>query len=253
MFLENKKFFKNRMPFTSCPVTSYTDASLNEVFNSNPTDISENIYPLGGLLSKLPHTIEKGQLTETQLKVIIDNITSDNQKIIPTIHSYKNKEELKLKQNEFMTYINREYCHYYSRYAFCLRTLLNNINETNKSGTNSTLKNTIDNNLKNTIKLNTKLNLLIQIINKINITLRTFIETNEAESLESDRSLIEVQNKLKYHIDTLSSNNAITKLNKEMVKYTEEKARYTDNLLKMYSVLNIVVLGLLVYVYKSAS
>ena len=37
-----------------------------------------------------------------------------------------------------------------------------------------------------------------------------------------------------------------------MVKYTEEKARYTDNLLKMYSVLNIVALGLLVYVYKSA-
>ena len=37
-----------------------------------------------------------------------------------------------------------------------------------------------------------------------------------------------------------------------MVKYTEEKGRYTDNLLKVYSVLNIVVLGLLVYVYKSA-
>ena len=37
-----------------------------------------------------------------------------------------------------------------------------------------------------------------------------------------------------------------------MVKYTEEKSRYTNNLLKMYSVLNIVALSLLVYVYKSA-
>lgn len=251
--MENKKFFKNRMPFTSCPVTSYTDASLNEVFNINPTDISENVYPVGGLLSKLPSTIEKGQLTETQLEAIIVYITNNNQKIIPTIHSYKNKEELKLKQNEFMTYINREYCHYYSRYAFCLKTLLTNINETNKPVTDPRLKDKIDNNLKNTIKLNTKLNLLIQIINKINITLRTFIETNEADSIKSDKELKDVQDKLKYHLDTLSSNNAITKLNKEMVKYTEEKARYTDNLLKMYSVLNIVVLGLLVYVYKSAS
>jgi hypothetical protein len=37
-----------------------------------------------------------------------------------------------------------------------------------------------------------------------------------------------------------------------MVEYTEEKSRYTDNLMKMYSVLNIVVVGLLVYVYKAA-
>jgi hypothetical protein len=37
-----------------------------------------------------------------------------------------------------------------------------------------------------------------------------------------------------------------------MVKYSEEKARYSDNLLKMYSFLNVVALGLLIYVYKAA-
>ena len=49
----------------------------------------------------------------------------------------------------------------------------------------------------------------------------------------------------------ISSSDAVTKLNKEMVKYTEEKNRYTENLLKTYSVLNIVALGLLIYIYKS--
>ena len=38
-----------------------------------------------------------------------------------------------------------------------------------------------------------------------------------------------------------------------MVKYSEEKARHTDNLLKLYSFLNVVALGLLVYIYKAAN
>jgi len=37
-----------------------------------------------------------------------------------------------------------------------------------------------------------------------------------------------------------------------MVKFSEEKNRYSANLLKLYSFLNVVALGLLVYVYKAA-
>ena len=59
--------------------------------------------------------------------------------------------------------------------------------------------------------------------------------------------------KLQYHNKILASSDATNILNKEMVKYTEEKARYNNNLLKLYSFMNIVALGLLVYVYKSAN
>ena len=48
------------------------------------------------------------------------------------------------------------------------------------------------------------------------------------------------------------SNDAVTKIQKEMVRYTEEKGRRTDNLLNMYSFLNIFALGMLIYVYKAA-
>jgi hypothetical protein len=44
----------------------------------------------------------------------------------------------------------------------------------------------------------------------------------------------------------------VSKMNKDMVKFSEEKNRYSANLLKLYSFLNVVALGLLVYVYKSA-
>ena len=91
------------------------------------------------------------------------------------------------------------------------------------------------------------MNDLIQIVNEITIQLKqTDVVGNLNTVMKESQSKLMEQNKI------LSSTDVVTKLNKEMVKYTEEKGRYTDNLLKVYSVLNIVVLGLLVYVYKSA-
>ena len=59
--------------------------------------------------------------------------------------------------------------------------------------------------------------------------------------------------KLKYQTDIIKSNQNGTKISREMIKYTEENARYTDNLLKMYSFLNVVALGLLIYIYRAAN
>jgi len=53
--------------------------------------------------------------------------------------------------------------------------------------------------------------------------------------------------------EIIKSSQGVTKINKEMMKYTEEKGRYTDNLLKMYSFLNIVTFGLLIYIYRAAN
>ena len=64
--------------------------------------------------------------------------------------------------------------------------------------------------------------------------------------LKSQRDKLQEQNTI------IQSNEASMRLKKEMVKYSEEKAQYSNNLLKMYSFLNIVALGLLVYVYKAA-
>ena len=66
------------------------------------------------------------------------------------------------------------------------------------------------------------------------------------KKVQDQKGKLEEQNKI------ISSSEATTKLRKEMVKFTEEKARRSDNLLKLYSVLNIVAIGLLVYVYKAS-
>ena len=76
-------------------------------------------------------------------------------------------------------------------------------------------------------------------------TLRKEIEEFN-KNLRLKRDKLEEQNRV------IQSNEATMRLQKAMVSYTEEKGRYSDNLLKMYSFLNIVALGLLIYVYKAA-
>ena len=66
------------------------------------------------------------------------------------------------------------------------------------------------------------------------------------QTIQENRTKLTKQNQI------ISSSEAVTKIKKEMVKYSEEKARYTDNLLKLYSFLNVVALGLLVYVYRAS-
>jgi hypothetical protein len=64
--------------------------------------------------------------------------------------------------------------------------------------------------------------------------------------------MLKNKEKMESQGNMIRSNQASTTIQKEMVKYTEEKARYNDNLLKVYSFLNIVALGVLLYVYKAA-
>ena len=77
--------------------------------------------------------------------------------------------------------------------------------------------------------------------------------TNLQSELQAfDKKIREQKVKLDAQNKIISSNQATTELNKQMVKFTEQKAKYSDNLLGLYSFLNIVALGLLIYVYKSA-
>ena len=101
--------------------------------------------------------------------------------------------------------------------------------------------------------LNSKLISLSKIINDITAEFLKMKTANEVEINKFNDEIVKNQKNLIEQNNIISSNQSKVLLHKEMVKYTEEKNKYTDNLLKVYSVLNIVVLGLLVYVYKSVN
>jgi hypothetical protein len=161
-------------------------------------------------------------------------------------------ENFAKKDAGFINALKSEYCFYDSRYKYALQQLIAKlqIGYTNNDQTNQVL---IQNYLKATQGLNQRLNDLSQITNEI-----TRQRLQETQNLNTDINKINSDlsarsAKLAEQNKILSSQQATALLYKDMVKYTKEKANAQNNLLTLYSFLNIVALGLLVYVYRSAA
>ena len=99
---------------------------------------------------------------------------------------------------------------------------------------------------------NQKLNDFIQMVTAISSDMLTSSDRLQTELAALNNELASQRTKLEEQNNIIMSNDAVTKIQKEMVRYTEEKGRRTDNLLNMYSFLNIFALGMLIYVYKAA-
>jgi len=219
-----------------------TCSSYVEFRHKAPTDNDLHLTYNSGLLPLQPNgdmDRENGILKSTVVDTIVLNLK--NSGIIPTL---TNTDLFIKKQNDLIQNVKSEYCFYYSRYAYSLQKLLKAMSDSNTVVINKYLD--------YTQSLNKKMNDLIQIINGVNGEL-LLSNTDMTQGIKKfDDEIKQLHMKLVNQNKIISSNEAVAKLNKEMVKYTEEKSRYTNNLLKMYSVLNIVALSLLVYVYKSA-
>jgi hypothetical protein len=145
----------------------------------------------------------------------------------------------------------QEYCFYDSRYRASLQYLFTAIRNATSNNTAES-KQVIDLRLQTTKTLNRKVNDMIQIMNAITEKMMKSSTTLQAEIEQFNKRLREQRDKLEEQNKIIQSNEATMQLQKEMVKYSTEKARYSDNLLKMYSFLNVVAFGLLLYVYKAA-
>jgi hypothetical protein len=146
--------------------------------------------------------------------------------------------------------IKREYCFYASRYQYALNTLIEKLQKGYPS-TNTDNKAMIDSKLNITIQLNRKLNDIIQIVNEFTKTRLAQSQTYNDNLNALNDSLMVKSKALAAQNTTLKSGQADALLYKEMVKYTREKTNYTNNMLMLYSFLNITALGLLFFAYQS--
>lgn len=228
----------------SCPVkTALTDTELSQTFGNSVTQ---------GLLPSVPNGASdrdgNGVLNKKTIDAILSSLKSSG--VIP-IATATNAENFAMKQKTLLKNIQAEYCFYESRYKYSLEKLFNAIQQGYMNNT-SDAQSVIQKYLASTQALNQRLNDLTQIINGVTDDMLSSATNLEAEIKAFDTHIKEQQGKLAQQNKIISSGQAITTLNKQMVKFTEQKAKYSDNLLGLYSFLNIVALGLLVYVYKSA-
>lgn len=227
------------MTFTCPKQTSITDSELQQTFP--------------GLLPATPNgdsdRDSTGLLTPNAVQAIIASLKGSG--VIPT-STKDTKSQGNSKQSALLSTIKSEYCFYDSRYKYALEKIFSEVQHGYLNNTPATSAST-----KKYIALaqalNRRLNDLIQIVNAITEDMMSSSTSIDTEMTTMSQSMQDQKKKLEQQNKTISSNEAAMKIRKEMVKYSEEKARHTDNLLKLYSFLNVVALGLLVYIYKAAN
>jgi len=220
---------------------SFTEAELNALF---PNGILPESIDISNRNSS-------GLLTDTYIISFVASLKTRG--IIPVLTTINENENVyHSKVDSLLTGCKSEYDHYYTRYVAILNILFTAIRDQYTVNSTDNQTKVANSNVK-LLNLNIKLNDLIQIMQGISNDMLQTSNAMEAELTAFQESMVKTKQKLKYQTDIIKSNQNGTKISREMVKYTEENARYTDNLLKMYSFLNVVALGLLIYIYRAAN
>ena len=228
----------------SCPnQTSLTDTDLNATFGNGTVQ--------GLLPSSAKPASDRdgnGMLNKNAIQSIISSLKGSG--VIPNVQT-TTPEIYTKKAQDLLKNVQSEYCFYEARYKYSLQRLLNAIQQGYMNNTGD-VQNAVQRYLGTTQGLNQRLNDLTQIINGVTDDMLSSTNNLQDEIQAFDKQIREQKTKLDAQNKIISSNQAASELNKQMVKFTEQKAKYSDNLLGLYSFLNIVALGLLIYVYKSA-
>jgi hypothetical protein len=221
--------------------TSFTQSELNASYSAST-----------GLLPSTVNGRSDREATGLLKDTVVLSIVTGHQGsgVIPR-PTPSNPEQYITKQQTFITDVKAEYCYYESRYKYALNQLFTAIASGYPTSTVA-IQTTVQTYLTMTQRFNQRLNDFTQIMNATVSAMMTNSSDVDREITQYNNQIQEKQKKLDEQNQIIISNEAGMKIKKDMVKYTEEKARHTNNLLKMYCFLNVVTVGLLVYVYKAA-
>jgi hypothetical protein len=159
--------------------------------------------------------------------------------------------EFAAKMKMFVESLREEFCYYDSRYKVAMQKWVALVTDASYREDANITNADIQQYATIATQLNYKLNLLVQLTRAV-----SNYQYSQSKQKQED---IEALNKdfnsryaaTKGQMAQLSNLTSTEDLRKRMVGYTQEKARATDNLLSLYAFLNVVALGVLVYVYKS--
>lgn len=145
-----------------------------------------------------------------------------------------------------------EYCFYHARYTYAIEKLVDSLQKETSPDALKTPSPRSAFYLKHAQHLHQQLMDFIQTVQGITQALQDASQPMEPAMATFSRDLQSQQGKLEAQQKVIRSNQAPAALYKQMVRYSEEKKRRSDQLLHLYTFLNVVALGLLVYVYKAA-
>ena len=145
-----------------------------------------------------------------------------------------------------------EYCFYYARYTYAIEKIVESLRQETAPDALKSLPPRSTFYVTHAQHLHQQLMDFIQTVQGIMKARQDASQPVDPAMATFSHDLQAQQGKLEAQQKVIRSNQAPAALYKQMVRYSEEKKRYSDRLLHLYTFLNVVALGLLVYVYKAA-
>ena len=151
-----------------------------------------------------------------------------------------------------------EYCFYHARYTYAIQKIVESLEKEMGPYKLVSLQPSLDSSsrvafyLKHAQTLHQRLMDFIQTVQGLTQAYHDAAQPIDPAMASFSQELQTQQGKLEEQQKVIHSHQPHAKLYKQMVRYSEEKKRYSDRLLNLYTFLNVVALGLLVYVYKAA-
>lgn len=226
--------------------TSLTDSDLQAVFGNGTNQ--QSILPAG---TPAESRDENGLLTPEAVKTLVGKLSTAG--IVPV--AGRNASDTSVaayiqKDKTMLANIRAEYCFYESRYKYALQQLIAKLQAGYNANDAGNTQN-IQRYLQASQNLNQNLNDITQITAGIAELRRQTTQANNKEIQALSAAMDAKSKQLQKQSEVLSGQEGAANLYKDMMRYSREKVRATDNLLSMYSFLNIFALGMLVYVYMS--
>lgn len=220
----------------------YSDSQLNETF------------PRGFANANLEVNATTGRIAVSALQTHYNTLKTSG--IIPGTPFVANSNDVDLPKQQandqaMFNAIQQEYCFYESRYKYALRQFLDKA--TSRVATDNAAAQKY---LTITIRLNRTLNSLIEIMSFMG-TQRVSSTNAYVQSINTNNAQIEANRaSLQATFDKLrggsSGTDSILTVQKEMVEYTKQKNAAVTNQISLWAALNVLALGTIFYVYRSA-
>ena len=230
-------------------IGSFTDTELLASFAGN----------LAILPVSLPSTNDLGLVDISNLDSIMVNLKSrgilpnppDMTVLKPSPVDIPNKPDPLAphieREKELVESIKEEYCFYESRYFYALDSFLQALTDSSTGTSGTTVLNQRLENLK---MLNKKLNIFIQITNRLAKQRYQNSQEYDSKINSINSSLQKRGNQIREQADIYNRESVRADMHKRLVEYTKEKNYANYNLLALYGVLNLVAIGILVYISK---
>lgn len=235
--------------------TEFSSTSYRSVYQTNTTP---SCLPGNGAgFSSSDITASTGIISASALSAHVNTLLTNAQAVPPTtpadaVSNTNPASTYSTKAAALRTSIRNEYCFYYKRYKYLINLVLSlAVTE----GTNfqaapyTTHKAAV-------IDLNSKLNQILQvmqgIVNARSTSLSNYYAASSGNVNSLNTQIDTARNNLIGHMGRLQNADMEEDVKKSMIDYTLEKNSSSRNLLAIYGFMNIVAVGMLVYLYRSS-